>query len=69
MKHAEQINVLKELIHQIDTKTTCDAGKIVINPTSSYTDKALGEREWQTLFQQHPQVIGLSVSFRNQSAI
>lgn len=60
MKHAEQINVLKELIHQIDTKTTCDAGKIVINPTSSYTDKALGEREWQTLFQQHPQVIGLS---------
>lgn len=60
MKHAEQINVLKELIHQIDTKTTCDAGKVVINPTSSYTDQALAEREWDTFFAQHPQVIGLS---------
>ena len=60
MKHAEQLNVLKELIHQIDTKTTCDAGRVLINPTSSYTDKALAEREWQTFFQEHPQVIGLS---------
>lgn len=60
MKHAEQINVLKELIHQIDTKTTCDAGKVLVNPTSSYTDKARSEREWKTFFEQHPQVIGLS---------
>lgn len=60
MKHAEQINVLKELIHQIDTKTTCDAGKVLINPTSSYIDKELKEREWKNFFQQHAQVIGLS---------
>lgn len=60
MKHAEQINILKELIHQMDTKTTCDAGRVLINPTSSYTDKARAEREWTTFFEQHPQVIGLS---------
>lgn len=60
MKHAEQINILKELIHQMDTKTTCDAGKVLINPTSSYTDSERAEREWKTFFAQHPQVIGLS---------
>ncbi|MEX2481666.1 MAG: aromatic ring-hydroxylating dioxygenase subunit alpha [Gammaproteobacteria bacterium] len=60
MKHAEQINILKELLHQMDTKTTCDAGRVLINPTSSYTDKTRAEREWTTFFEQHPQVIGLS---------
>ena len=60
MKHAEQINVLKQLINQIDTKPTCDAGRVLINPSSSYTDKELAEREWNTFFQGHAQVIGLS---------
>ncbi|MEQ8660093.1 MAG: hypothetical protein RLW62_04690 [Gammaproteobacteria bacterium] len=60
MKHAEQLNVLKELIHQIDTGTTCDAGRVVLNPTSSYTDQALAEREWKVFFEEHPQVIGFS---------
>ncbi len=60
MKHAEQIRIVKELIHQMDTKTTCDAGRMVINPTTSYTDQARGAREWKAFFEQHPQVIGLS---------
>lgn len=60
MQHAEQINVLKELIRQMETKTTCDAGRVLINPTSSYTDRELADREWETFFQGHPQVIGLS---------
>ena len=60
MKHAEQINVLKELIRQMETKTTCDAGRVLINPTSSYTDEARAKREWDTFFQNHPQVLGLS---------
>lgn len=60
MKHADQIAVLKELINQIDTKTTCDAGRVLINPTSSYTDKALAEQELKTFFDGHAQVIGLS---------
>ncbi|MEQ8231132.1 MAG: Rieske 2Fe-2S domain-containing protein, partial [Gammaproteobacteria bacterium] len=60
MKHAEQLSILKELIHQIDTKTTCDAGKVVVNPTSSYTDEVLAEREWKVFFEEHPQIIGMS---------
>ena len=60
MKHEEQLNVLKELIRQIDSNTTCDAGRMLLNPTSSYTDKELAQREWETMFQGHPQVIGLS---------
>ena len=60
MKQEMQVKVLKELIAQIDTRTTCDAGKVVINPTSSYIDKARGAREWKAFFEEHPQVLGLS---------
>lgn len=60
MKQSMQVEVLKELLHQIDTNTTCDAGKIVINRTNVYTDSALAEREWKAFFDEHPQVIGLS---------
>jgi phenylpropionate dioxygenase-like ring-hydroxylating dioxygenase large terminal subunit len=60
MKHATQVEVLKELIHQMDTDTTCDAGRVVVNPASAYVDAALAEREWKAFFEQHPQVIGLS---------
>ena len=60
MKHEEQINVLKELCRQMDSNTTCDAGRMLLNPTSSYTDEALAKREWETMFLGHPQVIGLS---------
>ena len=60
MKQSMQVEVIKELIHQMDTKTTCDAGRVVISPTSVYTDAALAEREWKAFFEQHAQVIGLS---------
>ncbi len=60
MQHAEQLRVLKELLHQIDTETTCDAGRVLVNPISSYTDPARAAREWDVFFQQHPQIIGLS---------
>ena len=60
MKQEMQVKVLKELIEQLDTRTTCDAGKVVINPTSSYIDKSRGEREWKAFFEEHPQVLGLS---------
>ena len=44
MKQSMQVEIIKELIKQMDTKTTCDAGRIVINPASVYTDAALAER-------------------------
>lgn len=60
MKHAEQINVLKELIRQMETKTTCDAGRVLVAPTSAYCDEDRAKREWETFFQNHPQIIGFS---------
>lgn len=60
MKHSTQVQVLKELIERIDRKTTCDAGKIVSMPASSYTDTDMARSEWIRLFQQHPQVLGMS---------
>lgn len=60
MKHALQIEIMQELLSSIDNKRTVDAGRIVVNPTSSYTDPALAEREWEAFFQNHPQVLGLS---------
>ena len=38
MKHTEQINVLKELLHYIDTDTVHDTGRVLVNPTSSYVE-------------------------------
>ena len=60
MKQATQIEILKELIGHIDNNRTVDAGKIVINPTSSYTDPSIAQREWETFFHSHPQILGLS---------
>lgn len=60
MKQSTQVEIIRELIHQMDTQTTCDAGRIVVNPANVYTDEALAKREWTAFFEQHPQVIGLS---------
>ena len=60
MKHTEQINVLNELLHYIDTDTVHDTGRVLLNPTSCYVDADLAKREWDTFFQRHPQIIGLS---------
>ena len=49
-----------ELLDHLDNKRTADAGRIVVNPTSTYTDPALAEREWETFFKNHPQVLGMS---------
>lgn len=60
MEHALQVKILKELINQIDTKTNVDAGKLVRIPASDYVREDLAKAEWEQLFHNHPQVIGLS---------
>jgi phenylpropionate dioxygenase-like ring-hydroxylating dioxygenase large terminal subunit len=60
MNHATQVQIIKELIGHLDNGHTVDAGRIVVNPTSAYTDEALARREWETFFENHPQVLGLS---------
>ena len=60
MNQSKQVEIIKELLGHIDNKRTVDAGRILVNPTSSYTDAALAQREWEAFFQQHPQVLGMS---------
>ncbi|MGR9089141.1 MAG: aromatic ring-hydroxylating oxygenase subunit alpha [Gammaproteobacteria bacterium] len=60
MKQSAQIDLLKEMLVMIDGGTAYDAGQLLKNPTSSYVCKERAQREWETMFENHPQVIGLS---------
>lgn len=60
MEKQEQLRLLKQLLHRIDTGTTVDAGGIRRNPTNVYTCKALAKREWDQFFRATPQVVGMS---------
>ena len=60
MQHSTQVRLLEELIAKVRNKQTADAGSLVKNPTESYTDAKLAEREWSAFFREHPQIIGLS---------
>ncbi|MEM7250198.1 MAG: aromatic ring-hydroxylating dioxygenase subunit alpha [Pseudomonadota bacterium] len=60
MDHQTQVRIIKELFRQLDNNVNVDAGRQLRNPTSSYTCKDLAAREWESFFQSHPQLIGLS---------
>jgi len=60
MKRDTQIKILKELMDHLDNHRTYDAGKVAMSPTSTYTDPALAQREWDAFFANHPQILGLS---------
>ena len=60
MQHDTQIRLIEEMLARLDAGVNIDEGGIRRNPTSVYTDPNLAEREWNTFFRQHPQVIGLS---------
>ena len=60
MKQAKQVDLLKTMLEMIDNGTAPDAGRLVKNPTSSYVCKDLAQREWDTFFANHPQILGLS---------
>ncbi len=52
--------ILKELMSQIDEKRNVDVGVMYQNPVASYTCPDMAAREWDCLFRNHPQMIGLS---------
>jgi nitrite reductase/ring-hydroxylating ferredoxin subunit len=60
MEKQEQIRVIRGLMDHLDNGTNVDAGGQVHNPVSSYTSFEVGTKEWQTFFQDYPQVMGLS---------
>lgn len=60
MDHKRQVDIIKGLMHYLDTDTNVDAGGQVRNPVSSYTCPDMAAREWREFFQDYPQVLGLS---------
>ena len=60
MEKSEQVLQIKKLLNHLDNGTNVDAGKFYENPTNSYVDPKLAEREREVFFNQKPQLIGLS---------
>ena len=60
MRHEEQVRILEGLMKHLDEGTNVDAGRQVRNPVANYASPELAAREWETFFQSHPQVLGLS---------
>lgn len=60
MEHKEQIRVIEGLLKHIDEGTNVDAGQQMLVPTDTYTCSDRASSEWQKLFENYPQVMGLS---------
>ena len=60
MRHELQVRLIEEMLERLDAGTNIDEGGIRRNPTSAYTDPSLAEKEWDTFFRHHPQIVGLS---------
>jgi nitrite reductase/ring-hydroxylating ferredoxin subunit len=68
MQREEQLRVIKGLMTHLDNGTNVDAGVQVRNPVSAYTCPERAAQEWETLFTDYPQVLGLSVDLAEPGA-
>ena len=60
MLKQEQTRLLKGLLNHLDAKTNVDAGGIIKAPAETYTSKERFDLEWNSFFQDYPQIIGMS---------
>ncbi|XOV89019.1 MAG: aromatic ring-hydroxylating dioxygenase subunit alpha [Pseudomonadota bacterium] len=60
MQREEQIRTIKLLMQRLDDGVNVDAGAMLRNPVSAYTCPARARQEWEKMFQDYPQVMGLS---------
>ena len=60
MSRQNQINLLKRLLHYVDTRTTSMADAPWRNDVSVYTDPRRLAEEQRILFRQHPIVMGFA---------
>ena len=60
MDQVLQVSILKELMQQLDDGKNVDAGVQYKNPTASYVCPDMATKEFDTFFQNHAQLIGLS---------
>ena len=60
MLEKEQKRLLRGLLSHLDSKTNVDAGGIMKTPADTYTSKERFDLEWNSFFQDYPQIIGMS---------
>lgn len=60
MRHAVQVEVIRELMSQLDAGVNADAGGVMEIPASTYTCPDLAAQEWACFFRGQPQVLGMS---------
>ncbi len=68
MEHPKQVAILRELMRQLDEKRNVDAGVMYKTPTSVYSCPDVAAKEWEVLFRDHPQIIGLSADLAEPGA-
>ena len=60
MSRQDQINLLKRLLHYVETRTTAMADSPWRNEVSAYTDAERLAEEQRVLFRKHPLVMGFA---------
>ena len=60
MRKEEQIRCMKLLMQRLDDGKNVDAGGMVRNPVEAYTSSERALAEWDVMFQNYPQVMGLT---------
>jgi len=64
----EQIRILNELLRLVEDGVNVDAGVQLKNPATAYTCAELADRERESFFREHPQLIGLSGDLPNSGS-
>lgn len=60
MRHAVQVEVIKELTGQLDAGRNFDAGGMRLCPASTWTCPERAKNEWQTFFRGHAQLVAMT---------
>lgn len=60
MQREEQLELVREVIDAIDNDRAMDSGKVLLNPTNAFVCPETAAREWETMFRDGPQMLGLS---------
>ena len=60
MSRQDEINLLKRLLHYVETRTTAMADSPWRNEVSAYTDAERLAQEQRILFREHPLVMGFA---------
>lgn len=64
MQHATQVDLTRQILRDLEARTTSLADAVTTNPVSAYTDPARMQREVEVLFRRYPLLMGASCQLR-----